>query len=987
MKEPPLNVLVIKDHLEDACFIKNALANYAGVHVELLDIHQGEIAIERLAKGGIDVILLDVCLPTMWELSYRLKTHAHALKIPIIMLTEKNEGQNFLNPSEIDTQACILPYPFNGGELIHSIDCAITRQQLLTEIEEQALQLELAEKRARKFEVLYELSRQLAYTLNYEELVRRMLAHLYRAVPHDISASILSAGDLCHFFMQPTCQIEPAIHEQIQKRLFKTFTRMRGNKTQGEEQSCAIITLHSDTFDATRKPLSALGSSFQVPIIDADNNEVVGLLFVGAQAEGAFTEDQVRLLYTVATQASLSIQRLRTLLAAEQQHLESLVENLPEGVLLLDAGRRIVLANPTARKYLALLTTQSVGDALTHIGTQSLEVLLQPNPKEISCHEVVLEGVTRSVFEIVAQPLSVKAGSQASDWVLVIRDVTERQQAEEISRLRDRAIAASSNGIVIVDTRLPDLPVIYVNPAFERITGYSGAEVIGHNCRFLQGNDNNQPALEEMRAALKEGKSTSVVLRNYRKDGSRFWNELHISPIYDNSGTLTHFVGIQTDITERKQVEEQLLHNAFYDALTNLPNRALFMERLERAFERAKRSENYLFAVLFLDLDRFKNVNDSLGHLAGDKMLIESAKRLEASLRSGDTVARLGGDEFAILLEDIKGVGEAIHVAERIHKELTLPLKLDTDEVFTTVSIGIALSSTGYNQPEDILRDADIAMYRAKALGKARHEVFDKNMHARAVALLQLETDLRRAIERQEFEVYYQPIVSLATEEITGFEALVRWQHPDRGVISPGEFIPLAEETGLINLIGWGVLRKACYQLRAWQLQFPNHRSLSISVNLSGKQFSQPNLVEQIAKILKETDLDASNLKLEITESAIMENVESASAMLWKLRKLGIQLYMDDFGTGYSSLSYLRRFPIDTLKIDRSFVKQMMVDDESLEIVRTIVLLAKNLGMNAIAEGVETQEQLTQLKALQCEFGQGYFFSKPLEAERVSLNL
>ena len=441
---------------------------------------------------------------------------------------------------------------------------------------------------------------------------------------------------------------------------------------------------------------------------------------------------------------------------------------------------------------------------------------------------------------------------------------------------------------------------------------------------------------------------------------------------------------LKQEISDRQRAEEELLHSAFHDSLTGLPNRALFMDRLGHAVERAKRRENYLFAVLFLDLDRFKVVNDSLGHMAGDQLLLAIASRITACLRSADTVARLGGDEFTILLEDIKDVSYAKHVANRIHEELMLPFNLSGNEVFTTTSIGIALSATGYERPEQLLRDADTAMYQAKARGKARHEVFDIAMHASAIALLQLETDLRRALERQEFRIYYQPIVSLLSGRIKGFEALVRWQHPERGLVSPTEFLPVAEETGLMIPIGWWVFHEACRQMHLWQIQFPVNPPLTISVNLSDKQFSQPNLSKQIEKILHETSLDPRSLKVEITESVIMENAESATTMLSQLRSLGVQLYMDDFGTGYSSLSYLHRFPLDMLKIDRSFVSRMGVDDENSEIVRAIVTLAHNLSMNVTAEGVETTEQLALLQVLKCEYGQGYFFSKPVDAEAAA---
>lgn len=454
--------------------------------------------------------------------------------------------------------------------------------------------------------------------------------------------------------------------------------------------------------------------------------------------------------------------------------------------------------------------------------------------------------------------------------------------------------------------------------------------------------------------------------------------------VRDASGKAYRIVGTQTDITYRKFTEEQLLHDASHDALTGLPNRVLFMERLSHAISLAKRRRNYSFAVLFFDLDRFKLINDSLGHLVGDQLLIAIARRLEKYLRVGDTVARLGGDEFTILLEDIRDGNVVTTIVNRLQEELTRPFNLNGHEVFTSTSIGIALSTIGYDRPEDLLRDADIAMYRAKASGKARYEVFDTTMHTRAVALLQLETDLRRGLEREEFQLHYQPIVSLQTDEITGFEALIRWQHPQRGLVSPAEFIPFAEETGLIVPIGWWVFREACHQMRIWQLQFPEYSSLVMSINLSAKQFAQPDLLEQINQILQETNLEPSSLKLEITESVVMENAEAATAMLLQLRALGIRLSIDDFGTGYSSLAYLYRFPTHTLKIDRSFINKIDSDSEQLEIVRTIVTLASNLGMDVIAEGVETVKQLAQLKTLNCECGQGYFFSKPVDSQTAT---
>ncbi|HEX8090769.1 MAG TPA: EAL domain-containing protein, partial [Blastocatellia bacterium] len=383
-----------------------------------------------------------------------------------------------------------------------------------------------------------------------------------------------------------------------------------------------------------------------------------------------------------------------------------------------------------------------------------------------------------------------------------------------------------------------------------------------------------------------------------------------------------------------------------------------------------------------LDLDRFKIVNDSLGHQIGDQLLVCLARRLEASLRPGDIVARLGGDEFAIILDHLKHISDATQAAERIHKELCAPFNLSGHEVFASVSIGIAHSDTPYERPEDFIRNADTAMYRAKDQGRGRFELFDKGMHVRAVALLELETDLRRALARDEFCLHYQPIVSIENWRIAGFEALLRWQHPEQGFISPGKFIPVAEETGLINNIGQWVFREACKQLRAWQIQFPSDPPLTISVNLSAKQFSHPTLIEEIKQVLADTAVSPSSLKIEITESAIIENVEVATEILRQLKALGIRISLDDFGTGYSSLSYLHRFPIDTLKIDRSFVTRMSMPKNS-EIVRTIITLAVNLGMDVIAEGVETREQIILLTGLNCEYVQGFLLSKPVDGKTM----
>lgn len=548
------------------------------------------------------------------------------------------------------------------------------------------------------------------------------------------------------------------------------------------------------------------------------------------------------------------------------------------------------------------------------------------------------------------------------------------QQSEEYRHL----VAQASESILLVDAETKN--ILETNSAFENLLGFTSAEclrlsiydVIADNCEGI-----NRHLLK-----ILENQHLTVEQRYRRQDETLVNVEVNANLISLNKKAA--FCIIVHDITKRKQVEEQLLHNAFHDSLTGLANRALFMERLKQAIQQGKCCNDYFFAVLFLDLDRFKVINDSLGHVVGDQLLIALAQRLKDCLRLHDTFARLGGDEFAAILENCSDVSE---VVERIQQKLKLPFNLNGQEVFATASIGIILTTTGYDQPEDLLRDADTAMYRAKARGKARHEVFNIAMHDSAVAQLELETDLQRAVATSEFQLYYQPIMSLISNRIVGFEALVRWQHPKRGLISPEEFIPIAEETGLIIPLGWWVLREACHQMRVWQMQFSANPPLTISVNFSAKQFTQTNVVEQIAQVLHETNLNTQSLRLELTESVIMECPESVTTVLQQIRALGILLSLDDFGTGYSSLSYLHRFPIDILKIDRSFISRIDHCSDSWEIVRAIAMLAQALNIGVVAEGIETREQLAQLKLLQCEYGQGYFFSKPLDGTAAGMLL
>ncbi|MGL5835740.1 MAG: two-component system response regulator [Waterburya sp.] len=438
---------------------------------------------------------------------------------------------------------------------------------------------------------------------------------------------------------------------------------------------------------------------------------------------------------------------------------------------------------------------------------------------------------------------------------------------------------------------------------------------------------------------------------------------------------------LNQEIAHHQQTQSKLSYLALYDALTNLPNRTLFMEYLTKAIQRSQRNQDYLFAVLFIDLDRFKIINDSWGHTVGDRLLVAIADILKECCRELDTVARLSGDEFTVLLEDLQDFQDAVAIAERLLDRFAVPIHLEENKLFCGASIGIAFGATTYQNALELLRDADIAMYRAKTLGKGRYAIFDREMYAQTLYLSQLETDLRLALERQEFFLDYQPIISLQTNQLIGFEALVRWQHLQKGLISPGEFIAIAENTGLIISIGEWVLQQACQQLGAWQTKFSLATSLYISVNLSSQQIKQFDFVDKLAKILATTGLNGENLRLELTETMLMDRGEKTVELLHQIKQYKVQLSIDDFGTGYSSLSYLHRFPVDTLKIDRSFVNLIDSKNENCEIVKTIITLAHALGMKAIAEGVETSHQVTYLKNLGCDAAQGYFFAKPLNIQ------
>jgi diguanylate cyclase (GGDEF)-like protein/PAS domain S-box-containing protein len=588
---------------------------------------------------------------------------------------------------------------------------------------------------------------------------------------------------------------------------------------------------------------------------------------------------------------------------------------------------------------------------------------------------------TAYIYALVTRVTLIERATRARTATLefanlrLAEDLKQRARAEEGLRLRERVIEVSANAIILCSATAPEHAIEYVNPAFERITGFSAQEVLGRSLDFLHGSSQYQGNIEQIQTALRERSEGHALVRNHRKDGSGYWSDLFVAPVQDQQGAVSHFVVAQYDISAAMGYEAEIEYQATHDSLTGLANRNLLRERLTDAIANARRKEG-AFWIAFLDLDRFKFVNDTMGHEAGDALLKIVAERLSANVRETDTVARVGGDEFMLVLPENPEDGTGVAVLTRLMEAIAQPIMIEGHEFFVTCSVGVATYPTDGDSAESLTRYADIAMYRAKELGRNTFQFYTAEMNVRTLDRLKIENDLRRALERDEFVLHYQPQLSLTSGKIIGMEVLLRWNHPTQGMIPPARFIGLAEDMGLIVPIGAWVLRTACLQTMAW------HRAgwtgLRVAVNLSPRQFTQYSLVQSIADLLAETGMDPQWLELELTEGTVMHDVDHAIEVLRNLKALGVHISIDDFGTGYSSLSYLRRFPIDVLKIDQSFVRELSTDKDDAAIVRAIVMLAHSLRLQVIAEGVETSEQLDFLRAEGCDMMQGYHYSRPV---------
>ncbi len=755
--------------------------------------------------------------------------------------------------------------------------------------------------------------------------------------------------------------------------------------------------------DERMRPWRDAGRAFGVAAAAAipmlQNNEVIGVLLLYSSEKDAFDEEIVRLLERMAENVSFALenferereqQRAEQALRESEERFKSLTEFSSDWYWEQDEEYRFTMI-----AYSQKSNERHPADVM--IGRRRWEIPFYPDMAEADWapHRQALDerlpfrdflikrrgrGNEITYSAVSGTPIY-DAHGRFKGYRGTGRDVTDRVRAEADMRKLSGAIEQTADCVMITDR---DGTIEYVNAAFERTTGYPGSEALGRKPNLLKSGVHGTPFYERLWSTVLEGETFSDVFVNRKKAGEVYYEEKTISPLRDSGGRVTHFISTGRDITERMQAQERLQHIAHHDALTGLPNRILFLDRLNQALIRAHWQKRVV-GVMFLDLDRFKNINDTLGHDTGDALLKAMAARLQGCVREGDSVSRLGGDEFAVLLEDVAHAEDISTIAGKILGAFMLPFAIQGHELFITTSIGISMYPTDGTTPATLLKNADAAMYRAKDLGKNNYQFYSADMSAAAFERLTLESSLRRALEREEFVLHYQPQIDLATGKMIAVEALVRWQHPEFGLLAPTQFISIAEETGAIVQVGEWVARKAMVQVRRWREG--GLPGLRIAVNVSSRQFNEPHFVEMIAHLIEETGLPPNALELEITESVIMKNAEKTVARLRALHEMGVRFAIDDFGTGYSSLSYLRRFAIHTLKVDKSFIRDITADSGDVEIVKTIIIMARGLKLAVIAEGVETREQLVFLKSHGCHAVQGYLIARPLPAERLTERL
>ncbi|AOE83124.1 diguanylate cyclase [Pseudomonas sp. TCU-HL1] len=721
------------------------------------------------------------------------------------------------------------------------------------------------------------------------------------------------------------------------------------------------------------------------PLIDPSGNNL-GLFQLSDKFEGDFDQDDLAIAQQFSQMAVAAIENnrlLRRILAGERRLQEQLdftsaiTNSVVEGLLAVDRDGRLNFVNPAAASILELSIPTLLGQPLIAHLPINLGFSADTSTERGEYHgELSLSNAKHIAYDCA--PLL--RFNTIEGWVVAFRDITLARESEQRMRLLKRSIEASHNGILICDAIGEDLPIIYANPAFERMTGYAAEEVLGRNCRFLQGQDRHQEGISEVRQALMEKRETHVVLRNFRKDGTPFWNDVYIAPVPNEQGEITHFIGVQSDISERKRFESELAYNASHDVLTGLPNRSLLEDRLRQGWQISRRYDRQL-AVIFIDLDGFKPINDSMGHVVGDLMLIEVGSRLSQQVRAGDTVSRLGGDEFILVLPDLAHAEDVLNVADRVIESVSRPYNIEGHELHVTASLGIAISERELEQPLQLIQQADLAMYKAKNEGRNCYQWYTSDLEQKVNERVTLRNALQKAIDTNDFTLNYQPQIDGRTGKVTGYEALLRWKHPQLGNVSPAQFIPIAEQTGQIIPLSEWVLATACRTCR--RLLDLGLSGTAVAVNISAVHFQRNNFVDSIRHILQEARLPAELLELEITETVLLADAERAIARLQELKILGVRLSIDDFGTGFSSLNYLKHLPIDKVKIDRAFVQEIISDHHDAAITQGIISMAHLLRIKVIAEGVETESQYAFLNKSRCDEYQGYYFARPMPFEQL----
>ncbi|OGO81612.1 MAG: hypothetical protein A2203_13300, partial [Chromatiales bacterium RIFOXYA1_FULL_46_5] len=735
--------------------------------------------------------------------------------------------------------------------------------------------------------------------------------------------------------------------------------------------------------------------------------ETIGLLNVVHDKGMAWSKDALDALASLGSQLSMALGRTRLFnsmeilveertkaLANSESMLRNVLDNLPVAVLVTDQNGKLIISNQEFSQMANGVVIQSLDQfGLLQSNLQQTTTPFDPGQwllhqtlkKQRACRNTLLDVKTeqQDVMTLLSSAVPFfNKQHQLQGAIAVMQDVTEQRQQDLQMRIRTRAIEASVNAVIITDNEAEDQPIVYVNHAFEQITGYTSAEVLGKNCRILQGKEQNQPGLDAIRRALTNNSKGKAELLNYRKDGSSFWNELTLAPVVNDRGHTSHFVGILRDITESKNYRQELEHQANYDNLTGLPNRNLLNDRLQQAIAYAKRNDQQ-FTLAFLDIDHFKVINDSLGHTAGDELLQQIAERMKTQVRDTDTIARLGGDEFVILLTDNGSLSTHVRRLEKLKQQLICPVMVEQQEIVISFSTGICRYPMDGDSSVTLLRNADTAMYEAKHQGRNRSCMFKPEMNTLVQNRLQMEQAIRQGLFSKEFLVYYQPQADLSTGRLCGLEALVRWYHQDQ-LISPMAFISLAEQSGLITELDFYVFSTVCNQINQWENDL---QGVSVAVNFSALSFMDAQFVPRLRALLELYQVDPGWIKIEMTESILMHDAEESLVKMLELRALGIHFSIDDFGTGYSSLAYLKRFPFSQLKIDRSFINDVYTDPDSAALVRSMISMGHNLGIKVIAEGVETIEQLGFLLKAGCDEIQGYFYSLPLPVDQCTHQL